>query len=344
VGEGDTPRGLRRFVAPVLGAVLAVVLMEVVVRDVYTVRTTWDPEIGVLYDPGTPVRWRREGNGTSHWDARGVRANAHAVTASAGTIVVRGDSFTEALMVDDGEAFPSLVQDALQAAAYDVAVLNIGRSTDSAADHVAHASRTRRVFAPRWVVVQLREEDFTAEAWDDTSARFVSGSDGSLTVASAPLTPSVVREAFGPLERRSMLVAYGLLRVAEMEQASRDQPPLFRAADGPPPPPPKDERVYPITQELDAILKAYEGRVTLVWLTDREPNGAERAFDAFCARTGASCVSARRVFDALREQGHSPYGFANTVPESGHINKHGHRAVSDALAAELLRLRTNGLL
>lgn len=343
MGEGETPRGFQRLVAPVLGAALAVLVMEVWVREVYTVRTTWDPEIGVIYDPATPVRWRREGSGTSHWDARGARKNAHEVAGAAGTILVCGDSFTEALMVNDGETFPSLAQDALQAAAVDVAVVNAGRSTESAADHVAHAARNLRVFAPVWTVVQLREEDFTAEAWDQRGAQFVLGSDGALTVVSAPLKGSSARAALGPLERSSMLVSYGLLRAAEMQEASRNEPRLFRAADGPPPPPPPDERVYPIARELAAIAEAYAGRVTFVWLTDRPMVASERAFDAFCRDTGTSCVNMRVPFAALGDAGRSPYGFANTIPDDGHINRHGHRAVSDALAAELLRLRKNGL-
>lgn len=312
-------------------------------RDVYTVRTTTDPEIGVIYDPASPVRWRREGNGTSHWDARGVRRNGREVPGREGRIVVRGDSFTEALMVDDDEAFPSLVQDLLAAAGRDIAMLNVGRSTDSAADHVAHAERNRRVFDPRWTVVQLRREDFAKDAWDDTGARFVVASDGALTAVAAPLEGSRVRATLGAAERHSMLLAYGLLRAAEMEAASRKQPPLFFAGDGEPPPPPKDERVYPIDDELAAIVEAYRGRITLVWLTDREPDAEERAFAAFCERTKTSCVPMREAFGALRESGRSPYGFANTVPESGHLNRHGHRAVADAVAAELLRLQADGL-
>lgn len=346
VGEGETrPRGVGRFAAPGLGALAAVLLMEVVVRDVYSVRTTKDSEIGVIYDPASPVRWRREGNGTSHWDARGVRRNGRELAGAADTtILVRGDSFTEALMVDDGEAYPSILQDALQAAGLDAAVVNVGRSTDSAADHVAHAARSARVFAPDWVVVQVRQEDFAREAFDDTGARFVNGSDGALSLVAAPLTGSTVRGALGSLERRSMLVAYGLLRAAEMEKASRNQPPMFRGADGPPPPPPKDDRVYPVADELAAIRDAYAGRVTFVWLTDRKPAASEAIFDRFCGKSGASCVNMRAPFAALRESGHSAYGFANTVPDSGHMNVHGHRAVAAALADELLRLRKNGLL
>lgn len=318
--------------------------MEGVVRNVYTVRTTWDPEVGVLYDPESPVRWRREGNGTSHWDARGVRKNAHEAAGADGAILVRGDSFTEALMVDDHEAYPSRIQDALQAAGFDAAVLNVGRSTDSAADHTAHAERNRRVFAQSWTIVQVRDEDFAADAWDEKGARFVTGSGGALSVVTAPLEGSAVRAALGRFERSSMLLAYGLLRIAEMERAARDQPPLFLAADGPPPPPPPDERVYPVEEELAALAKAYEGRITLLWLPDRERTAGEDAFDRFCRTSATSCVNARDAFDALRDVGRSPYGFANTVPESGHMNRHGHGAVSAALAGELLRLRQNGLL
>ena len=333
-------RSVRRIAAPCLGAALAVAVMELVVRDVYTLRTTWDPGIGVIYDPSVPVRWRREGDGTSHWDARGVRRNAHDVAGREGSVLVVGDSYTEGLMVDDGETYPSLAQDALQAARADLAVLNAGRSTNSAADYVAQARRNRQVFDPRWTVVQLREEDFAEDAWDDKGARFTLDSAGRLSVVPAVLEGSRV---LGVVERHSMLLAYGFVRAAEMNAAGRARPPLFRASEGPPPAE-EDDRDYPLREALRAIADAHDGRVTLLWLPDVAETIPEKTFDLYCRRTGLSCVNARDALERLRREGRAAYGFPNTRPDHGHLNRHGHRAVAGALAEELLRLRADGLL
>jgi hypothetical protein len=336
-----------------LGILLAVVSMEIVVRQVYHLPVGYEPGFGTIIRPGATVVWSKEGRGVSHWTSHGLRGR-EVPDLGAGSILILGNSYTEALQVDDDEAYPALVASRLRALGVQTPVLNAGRSGTSAADYAAYAARNRRLFRPRWTVIQLTLADLDAGAWDTEVSHFAYDADGRLVARPRPeAARGRVRAALSPLVNRAMLLVYGQFRLQEFRDAAAAQPPLFRAGSVPAPTvaASPSASAYPVEAEVDLLAGAYEGRVTFLLvppLDFHDPrvvtSVVEERVEAHCRRAALSCVSLRPGYPALVASGLSPFGFDNSRFNEGHLNERGHRLAADALAAELERLLARGLL
>lgn len=334
----------------VTGVTLALVCFELLLRQFYFVPWEIDPEFGVVVTPGATAVYRREGSGRSRWTEHGVR-RAALLEPGRRPILALGDSFTEAYMLDDDEVFPARAESQLAAAGHPIPVLNAGKSDMSAADYVANAERNLRVFDPRWVVVQLREDDLEEDAWSAVKTHFQSSSGGGLDVVVPPSVPQTrLRRTLFRVRQASAVVNFTTIRLLEFEHGLGDEPPLFRAGDIERPTPAAAPRQFPIAAELDALAGAYRGRVTMLFFAAFDPlhpgaaTAGEERFDAWCRTGGRSCVNVRAAYGRFAEGHASPYGFSNTLFNVGHMNADGHAAVGKLLAQELERLIADGLL
>jgi hypothetical protein len=326
---------VRAGVAAILGLVLALTLMEVAVRPIYQLAVAYEPGIGYVNAPGR-VRWGGEGFARSTWGAHGERVTPG--RRDGASVLVLGDSFTEGLMVGDDEVFPAVAQAALDRDGADLTLHNAGRSTMSAADYVALAARYTELYRPRWTVLELRSNDLAEDAWEAGRTRFVRGEGGALA-ALAVVTPerTGLSGRFFEARQRSMLLGYGAVRFARFRQAAAAEPPLFEAsrtkpaAAGP--------LVPPVEEELDLLFRAFDGKVTVLFLSEALPEAdpLETRARAHCERSGRSCVFTREAFLGLRSSGKDPYGFSNTHLGIGHMNAIGHRAAGELVAEELER-------
>jgi hypothetical protein len=337
---------MKTFFARLLGVALALVCFEAVVRCVYLSSSVWEAGYGFIIEPGSTVRWGREGHGTSHWTTNGVRGIAP--RAELHPIVALGDSFTEGLQVDDDEVFPAVLERELRDRSLQIPVFNAGRSSASVADYIAFAPRYRQLFSPRWMLVELADADLLNDAWDPTKPHLKN--DG---VLSAEIVLPPPRGRIGSmlwvLRQRAMLVGLGFIRGGEFSRAMADEPPLFRAGSGTnTPKPPPAER--PIEAELDLLFRTYDERVTIVWLSAFDPKKPlertpiEVRVFAHCQLTGRSCVSIREGFPDLWKAGRAAYGHPNSNWNYGHMNADGHRLAATRAADELVRLSRDGLL
>jgi lysophospholipase L1-like esterase len=334
-----------------LGLVCALLVLELGVRHIYTLRQTDEPGYGLITTPGTTVVWRREGHGVSHWAARGIRDAPHPAGPRP-AIVVLGDSQTEALMVDDDEVFTALLEMQLHRAnPASPRILNAGRSSASLADYVAHAERFERLFHPRWVVIVLQEADLESDSFAPTKTHFIRANDGTLTVAYVPPRPrSGIDAAFWELRQDSMLLGYAVTRIGELRTASAAEPPLFFAGVAPEPRASAPRPDYPVEEELDLVARQYAHRVSFLLLATFDPNAPtvptalERRFLSHCRQESLHCTTPRATYPDLARAGLAPYGHANTRFNYGHLNRDGHRAVADTLARHVHELEANGLL
>src|SRR5262249_54943421 len=153
---------------------LALVFMELLIRQIYTVSYSHEPGYGPIYTPGSTIRWSAEGRGVSHWTVHGLRGRTPP-DLSRPSILVLGDSFTEAPMIDDADVFPARLE-ALAGGRWQV--LNAGRGLSSIADYVAYSARNQQLFHPRWTIIELADDDVTAGAWDSDIAHFVRSDSG----------------------------------------------------------------------------------------------------------------------------------------------------------------------
>lgn len=357
MSEGAHKR--RRAWPAFAGALLALATLEIAVRPFYTVDYSIDRELGAIFTPGTTVRWSKEGHGVSHWLDHGVRGGV-THDAHVPRIVALGDSYTEAAMVDDDEVFTAVLQRELERDGVRSDVTNIGRAGLSLADYIHLAPYVQSHLAPRWTIVQVSSRDLGTDAWDSQKqipntavAAFITRRDGGVGVAVTPPHPE------GRLTRLLrnvplMSIRYALVRAKEFLTSDGRQPPLFRAGSVE-----KKRKVssdreapdepYPIEAELDLLHAAYGGRVTLFYLSRLDAaspshlGSVEARVLQHCARRGYSCVTIRSQFEPMLRRGRSPFGFANSAFNQGHLNAAGHRIVGEALTRELESLRSRGL-
>lgn len=332
---------LARFV---VGALLAGLAVELVVRQTFLKPGYTDPDFGAVMRPGAVARHAMEGDGESHWTDHGVRRKELPPDGTP-KVLVLGDSFTEALMIDDPDVFSAQLEARLGPAGDGPVVLNVGRSGATAADYLALAGRYRALFDPRWTVIQIRDDDVTDAAWrPGGQAVLERGPDGAIVGRFEPKQPSAAGRLLQALSAFVAMPSYAIVRTRQFLEAWRAEPPLFRGASaGPKPvamPPPRD--AYPVEETLDRLAAAFDGHVTFLWLPDYEPERSggtgsetEMRVMAACRERGLSCVNLRDAFPAFRARHEAPYGFPNTAWNVGHLNAAGHRAAGELLAEEL---------
>jgi hypothetical protein len=338
---------LRRALAVVLGVAVALVCSEGAIRQIYWVRGAQHPEFGSIQRPGDTLVFGREGFGHSRWTEHGVRRVSLPPPGSR-PILVLGDSFTEAYNVDDDVVYTHRLETLLGEAGFDVPVLNAGRSGASPADYVQRAPRYAALFEPRWTVLQLRAPDLEVEGFDAGVTHFARDASGVLEVVPVVQRVSRFHDVFAPLRERSALANYGIVRLKEFMAATANEPPLFRAgsvgATSAPAPPHR-----PIADVLALLARAYDERITLLYLPDFDPRAPEQVvaeseivLTRTCDERGWSCVNLRAAFATFAARNESPYGFPNTTWNEGHMNATGHAATTLLLRDELLRLRALG--
>jgi lysophospholipase L1-like esterase len=331
------------------GILLALIAMELVVRQVYHVPVAFEPGFGKIIRPGATVRWWKEGHGESHWTRFGIRRR-EAPDLSKSSVLVLGNSYVEALQVDDDEVFTSILEERLQRDGVATTVLNAGRSGASAADYAALASRNRGLFRPRWTVVQVMPDDLGALAWAPGRNHFAYDESGRLVARARPVSDGGrLHSWLAPWVNRVMLIVYGTYRIAEFKHAAAAEPPLFRAASSQPAPATRTLD-HPIEAELDLIAASYDRRVTFLFIPAFDflsplavTSATETRFEAHCREVSLSCVSLRPGYPGLVRRGLSPFGFGNSGFNNGHLNEEGHRLAADVLTAELERLASSGL-
>jgi len=299
---------------------------------------------------GTTV-WRLEGSGISHRDANGYRLG---YAPGRPSVLVLGDSFTEALHVDDDQVYTFLAQQRLERLGIPLSVVNAGVAGRSAADYVAFADRHKSLVHPVWTVVTIRENDLYEDAFVPGKTRFVRGEDGKLTtLIDEPRALPRLRDLIW--DNPSVLVRYTFYRFHKLAEEAEKDPPLFHGAaaekkgDAHSNEGPEGDEVGPLEEVLDLLRGAYDGRLTLLNLPYLEvspphitPGTTWQKVLAYCARTGMSCIEPTEEFLRLARAHKAPFGFLNTEFNSGHLNADGHAAVAEALARELARLKQNG--
>jgi len=343
-----------RPLRPLVGAVLAVALLELLIRSFDHYSNEFEPGYGLIFTSGSTVRHWNEHRAVSRWGAHGVRATSDRATWTPGGVLVLGDSFTEALMTEDDRVFTAVAERLLAGAGMARPVLNAGRSGASVADYVAFAPRHLSRFNPAWTVVQVSDPDFGAEAWTNARAHFERTPSSDLAVTTnVAEDEGTLRRALRATRNWFALPGFVYRRWKELAQAQAAEPPLFRAgsarrsggdAGG------LAETDYLVEKQLDALARAYAGRLTVLYLGTLEAGAPLRASDtearvrAHCATRGIRLVSPRAAYPGLVSTGSSPFGYPDVPWNTGHLNDLGHRVVAERLAEEVKELARRGVL
>lgn len=294
-------------------------------------------------EPGSHVRWHREGWALTRFGADGMAGRTE-VDTGALSVLLWGDSFVEALQVSDDKKMAAVATQIFTRNGYEVQVLGVGGSGQSVADYLlampAYARRFSDIQAQVILVSNLR--DLLPDQPTQERARFFSQPTfriepdpkaGSGRVSSQrnkrvdALRLSILRKARrkaagslgnlrlapGPVpkpidEPASMHVGDDFRYIARRLKAASDKPMVLLYC----PEVPRFEQGVLVFDDLDAAL-------------------AERCATAF-AREGIRIVNLAEPFAAaFREDRTLARGFANSYPTKGHLNPAGHRLVARAL-------------
>jgi hypothetical protein len=101
-----------------LGLLLSLSTGELLCRMLYFQKKTFDPEFGYVFQAGTKTVHFLEGYGISSWTQHGIRRAKSLPSRGESSILVLGDSFTEAVHVGDAEVFTQVLEEQLAQAGH----------------------------------------------------------------------------------------------------------------------------------------------------------------------------------------------------------------------------------
>lgn len=325
-----------RIFSALLGASLALGGAEVAIRYFYDVHYVYDADLGYLRAPGVTLSTGESPPAVSTWTLGGLRRKTPP-DATRPRVLVLGDSFTDAAMIDDG----SVYTDRLQSDLPQYEFLNAGRVSMSSADYVAFAPIYKERFRPRWTVIQMSPSDVADDAFEKPDlCHFSVSNDGELVLHT--VVPPHKHGLTYWLRERSMFAFFLWVRYGVYRQHFSREKPLFRAAG-----PPAVGRAlpdYPVEAVMDRVAIAYDQRVTFAFIVPYVPEAPaeetaeEQRIFAHCRAHGYSCVSTRAGYPRFSDEGLAPFGFATSQFDVGHMNDAGHALLAHVVAEELQRL------
>ncbi len=328
----------RSRLARVLGLVAGLLIVEGMARAfVWDQRTRYEPGIGYVLAPGAWL-WGREGWAVSHWGPHGVRAAPDAPNG-APTVVVAGDSLTEAVHVPDEATYPYVLGELLAQEGSPARIAAVGRSGASVPDYILWRPRWDEVLAPSIIVVAVSDDDFQWDAWSPGRAHFVADESGDVRVEGDIAAPyEGARQIAWNVRQSSMALGIFPARLGEYRSALAAETPLFRAADASAVAAPTPEP-HAVAPQLARLAEALGERLVVLHLAHldpfapRETTPVERELEGACASLRVRCVSTREALASALEETHElPYGFGQDRFGEGHLNALGHRAAAEALA------------
>jgi lysophospholipase L1-like esterase len=337
-------------------------LLEFAERSSAYFALTFYPDAGIVrYRAGDTLRWGREGYGVTRVGARGMIA---AKPLDKGKrVLFLGDSYTEALQVDDADKFTEILQSLYnqQFPQTPITTLNFAVSGQGAAQHAADLPGLLQTQKPQLVVAQLSVYDFwPADAKRKIPAQpaYLAEKNGALALERKPYAPPA-----GWREKLMRIRLFSFYARASWRLQNLFKP---QTEDENAPAPETAAKV-----QTDAYFTEYK-RITRFLLTQMaqqtRASGAQMAalytpktpllqdgrvlWDE--AEFGEQYLKEREILiETCRElglplwnpaeklnryaaaTGRFPNGFANTRPGYGHLNPEGHRLVAELLAAEL---------
>jgi len=342
-------------------------LQNLAFHTLRTGRYVQDPVLGPVRRSGS-CEYRLEGWAASHWLERGLRhsGNPPLKGRPEARILVLGDSFVEAMQVNDREVFSSQAERDLRASGWKVEMLNASRAERSVADLIARSEAFIKVFQPDWVVVLVSAVDLERDSWMPDRIHFERKAERLVLAGRDPDEP-LPANAQAPISAApgwqvwldELPYRWGFSHLSNLilwrrhEFAARwaNQPPLFRAAEyravaGPSEAAPR----YPLEEELEWLNRSFHGRLSLLFVPQLDrfqgplPGHSDRRIVEECRRRGLSLLDASADLQELWRQGRPPAGFFNSSFNQGHFNRHGHRALASTLARGLQELRARGVL
>lgn len=282
--------------------------------------------------------------------------------SKAKSVLVIGDSFTEARSVMDYQNYVSVAETLARRDGADVDLRNFGKAGLSFALSVYRVSELMQEEKPDLIVFQTNYFDFMYEGFRQRgSFRLIINDQGELELS---IRKPNVNNA--PVSNRSqtntkrlekvigqMLSPFSIYQLSEHQRAAADAD-----ADVNPPDPASQtgnalsaidpKTVTPLY--VDFIEKTV-GDIPIIFIllpnnirvdgdvpSYPKDSKVEALASALSDHPNWHVIYPADPFNQLLADGYSPVGFGNTTPFDGHINVNGHRVLGELLASKILEI------
>jgi lysophospholipase L1-like esterase len=334
--------GIRLF----LWALFFMLVMEFIIRTFiikYPLQNKVN-DLGIVPVDHSYIVWGLEGFGVTHFLSNGEIATPYDEGVS---VVVLGDSFTEALQVADRQKYVSVAEELLHSRNIDVNLHNLGASGRSIADYVYIAPFIIDTYSPQIVIIQFSLTDFN-ESFDTSRVNYFKkhGEELELIHVEEEYTGKSIRNYL----RMSGLVALVRYKIQPLVEAQIHK---FRKLFATPVEvnlsanqdmPKVDQRAENIRMQIQALQDAYPDATLVFVIIPNIPLLQEGELvwqhqsDDFLITTldqlqVSHVVYPQEYFRNLYcDEDKFPRGFFNTLPNYGHLNVDGNEALGQALA------------
>lgn len=316
----------------------------------------WQPELEhYCIKPGTSVTWRSEGWARTHYGKYDVPGIPDISRLSGPKIAIWGDSYVEALQVDDDRKVARVLTGlAAERGMSGLSAFEIGHSGEGIADYyfwIPKYERIVRDIKAHFIIItddddvlpgrQLRPHSLFLT---DPASGLVEGMPYEPAGSLLPVRNWLHEHGFDfiiSLYRSAQGITIGLPgAVRTVQRENGEEAVTNPSPDG-------------AWRYLLESLRAHAGaRVVFVYcppvpsLTDGGVSWEDknrqvvRAFASECSRLGIGFIDMTESFAAYyRGSGRFPRGFPNSRPAIGHLNEAGHRLVAERLLEYLLEHR-----
>ncbi len=320
-----------------LGLVELVLQITTVNYPEYTYEQDWE----LVPVAGSQRVWGTEGYGITRYLSHGEVATPFDDGAT--SVVVLGDSHTEAWQVSENDKYVSVAEKLVRSKGKSVNLHNLGSASNSVADYVYMAPMVAQYYHPAVVVIQLSTQDRGDDAFTPQHrSYFVIDDMGNLELHHRAVSAADTN----PLNwLRLDLYVFGLNRIESIRANLNADDHSARAET--------DANTAMRTdnwdKQLQVLKRAYAGTRMVLLLLPFFPKIGFDTINFEDSEYSTLLVSAKQSgdfdiidpkpeFDQLARLGYMPRGFGNTPPGTGHLNVYGHKMVGELLAEKILEL------
>jgi len=343
----------RYFMGSMFWILIALGLCELLLQIVVLRKPeiSYEKDWEVVPMAGSIRFWGKEGFGVTHYLPHGEIATPF--NDGAISIVVLGDSHTEALQVSDDIKYVSIAEARIRSGGESANLHNLGMSGNSIPDYIYFAPVIKQDYNPDIVVIQLGPQDFFGEDGGDSfnprhRNHFVINENGDLELRHA--NQYAKSGLYNKLVSRIIVYSFGWERMSQLTEKKEEK---INTSDQFPPARESDRTILPVArldEQIKLLNEAYSGIKVIILLLPDSPNFDGNALNfneieyqkllKSVKKSGKFyIINPKFEFDQVAIQGRLPRGFTNSsLPGSGHLNEIGHTILGEMLAEQILEI------
>ncbi len=265
------------------------------------------------------------------------------------TIIILGDSYTEALQVKREKNFSHQTMKYLEEQNDPSKIFNLGLSGLSMADYILFCENYKKKYNPDILIIQVTESDFFLDAISKSKIVYIEESKQEYSINLNQNYESrlqqVLTKIYEPLndtQRIAMLLPFLQYMKQKAEQLYQKQTTKVN--------PINEQKQYDrklLEWELKTLKEKYNIPIVLVYIptTPIIENGKAITRDdefspilkSYAKKYDIEVIDMKEPFEQTYQQTKQmPRGFDNTSPGNGHLNALGHKLVAQELSKKLL--------